>query len=91
MAGDELLETGLPDRDPALLEALDLGRVDVDAPDIVAELGEAGGGHEADVSGADDPDRFSLGTAHSRRLTLLLESLERGGDLDHLGLADRRA
>src|SRR4051794_41509388 len=88
MACDELLETGLPDRDPAVLEALDLRLVDVDAPNIATELGKAGGGHETDVSGADDPDGFSLGTAHSRRLTLLLEALERGGDRQHLGLAE---
>ncbi len=60
MTRDELLETRLPDRDPALLEALDLGLVDVDAADIAAELGEAGGGDETDVSGADDADGFSL-------------------------------
>jgi hypothetical protein len=32
---------GLPDGDLAVLETLDLVGVDVDAPDLVAELGEA--------------------------------------------------
>ena len=50
VALDQLREPRLPDRDPALLEALDLGLVDVDAPDVVAELGEAGGGDQADVA-----------------------------------------
>jgi hypothetical protein len=64
MARHEVLEARLPDRDPPLLEALDLRLVDVDAPDIVSELGEAGGGDKAHVSRADDPDGFS-GTAHN--------------------------
>ena len=60
MLGDQLLEAGLVDRDLAALEALDLVGVDVDAPDLVAELGEAGRGDEADVAGADDADGFAL-------------------------------
>ena len=38
----------------------DLGRVDVDAVDVVAELGEARSGHQADVSRADHADRLSI-------------------------------
>jgi hypothetical protein len=65
----QLGQAGLPDRDAALLEALDLRLVDVDAPDVVAELGEAGGGDQADVARADDPDRLSVrGMAHERSL-----------------------
>ena len=67
VALDELGEARLPDRDPALLEALDLGLVDVDAPDVVAQLGEAGGGDQADVAGPDDPDGLSVRElAHAR-------------------------
>ena len=46
----------LVDRDLALLQALDLGRDLVDADHVVAALGEAGAGDQADVSGADDCD-----------------------------------
>ena len=86
---------GLPDRDAALLEALDLGLVDVDAPDVVAELGEAGGGDQADVARADDPDGLSVrGMAHERprqgiERALLLEPRERLGDREHLALVER--
>ena len=56
----QLGEAGLVDRDLAAVQALDLVRVDVDAPDLAAELGEAGGGDEADVAGPDDADGFTL-------------------------------
>ena len=57
---DELRETRLPDRHDALLEAVDLGRVDVDAIDVIAEFGEARRGNQADVSRADHADRLSI-------------------------------
>jgi hypothetical protein len=50
----------LVDRHLAAAQALDLRRVDVDAPHVVADLGEAGRGDEADVAGADDADGFAL-------------------------------
>ena len=50
IALDELLEARLVDRDLALLQARDLGRVDVDAQHLVAGIGEAGAGDEADVA-----------------------------------------
>jgi hypothetical protein len=56
IADDELRETGLVDRDPALAESRDLLRVDVEADDVVAEVGEARAGDQADVAGADDAD-----------------------------------
>jgi hypothetical protein len=63
---DEVGEAGLVDRDLAALQAVDLRGVDVDAPDVVAELREAGRGHEADVAGADDTDGFAR-AGHERR------------------------
>ena len=57
---DELGQPRLPDRHHALLEALDLGRVDVDAVDVVAEFGEPRRGDQADVSRADHADRLSI-------------------------------
>ena len=98
MARDELLEARLPDRDPALLEALDLVRVDVDAVDVGAQLGEARRGDEADVPRADDADRLACVRAHwtdhpSERVPsnglLLAQSLQRGGDADHLARTQR--
>ena len=50
---DQRVEARLVDRDPAVLEHADLGRVLVDAGDLEAELGEAGAGHKADIAGAD--------------------------------------
>ena len=50
VAPDELLETGLVDRDFALLQPGYLVRVDVDAQNLVASVGEAGAGDEADVT-----------------------------------------
>ena len=74
--GDELGQAGLVDRDLAALEALDLVGVDVDAPDLVAELGEAGRGDEADVAGADDADGFAR-AAHERRTRIAAASAPR--------------
>src|SRR6185312_883562 len=58
--GHQVGQARLVDRDLAALQALDLGGVDVDAPHLVAELGEAGRGDEADVAGADDAYGFAL-------------------------------
>ena len=44
----------------AAVQPLDLVRVDVDAPDLAAEVGEAGGRDKADVAGTDDADGFTL-------------------------------
>ena len=98
VALDELRKPRLPDRDPALLEALDLRRVDVDAVDVGAQLGESGRRDEADVPGPDDADRLPCvrahWTDHPSELRggdglLLAEPPQRGGDPDHLVLAQR--
>ena len=47
-------------------ERLDLLGHDVARPDLVAELGEAGGRDEADPADADDAYRFLLGHASAR-------------------------
>jgi hypothetical protein len=60
IASDALVEPGFVDRHLAALELRDLLGVDVDAPDIAAELGEPRGGHEADIAGANHGDRFAL-------------------------------
>ena len=49
-----LFQARLVDRDDATIEAVDLGRVDVDADDLVAHLGEAGTGDQADIAGAEN-------------------------------------
>ena len=53
------------DRHLALAQALDPLGVDVGAHDLVAEMGQARGGREADVAGADDGDAHRVG--HFRR------------------------
>ncbi len=50
IAPDELFESRFVDRDLALLQARNLGRVDVDAQHLVAGIGEAGARDEADVT-----------------------------------------
>jgi hypothetical protein len=58
--GDVLLHHGFEarfvDRDAALVEDADLGRVEVEAEHVVADVGQAGAGDEPDVTGADDCD-----------------------------------
>jgi hypothetical protein len=54
IAIDDLVEARLVDRDLSLLQSLDFLFVDVDADDIVAEVGEARAGNQADVACADD-------------------------------------
>jgi hypothetical protein len=57
--GHELGQARLVDGDLALLQALDLVGVDVDAPHLVAEVRETGRGDQADVAGSDDADGLS--------------------------------
>ena len=57
LLGDELAEAGLEDRNPARLEILDPLRDDVADDHVVAQVGEAGGGHEPDPARAQDADR----------------------------------
>ena len=56
VARQQLLEPRLVDRDLAAAQALDLGGVDVDAPDVAAQLREAGSRHQAHIAGADHSD-----------------------------------
>jgi hypothetical protein len=63
---DQLFEPRLVDRDLALLQALDLVGVDVDAPDLGPQLGESCRRDEAHIAGADDPDGLPFG-GHSGR------------------------
>ena len=58
MRDDELGQLGLEQVHLAAVEAIDERRVDVDADDVVAELGQAGGHHEADVAAADTEIRW---------------------------------
>ena len=48
------------DRTLASLEGVDPVRRDVSDHDVVTELRETGGGHEADPAGSDDTERLSL-------------------------------
>ena len=61
VARQQLLQAGLVDRHLAAPQALDLGGVDVHAPHVAAELGEAGRGHQPDVAGADHCDWLACG------------------------------
>jgi hypothetical protein len=51
VAPDHLGQSRLVDRDAAVVEHVDLGAVDVEAQHVVADLGEAGAGHQSHVAG----------------------------------------
>ena len=55
----EVGEAGFVDGGFARLHEFDFFFVDVDADDVVAGVGEANAGDEADVAGADDADFHS--------------------------------
>ena len=57
---DHRLQARLVDRDHAAIEPIDLGRVDVDADHVVADLGQARAGDQADIAGAEDGDAHGL-------------------------------
>ena len=61
VAREQLLQARLVDRHLARAQALDLRGVDVDALHVAAELGEAGGGDQPDIAGADHADWLSRG------------------------------
>ena len=75
---EQLLKPGLIDRHLAGAQPLDLGGVDVDAPDIAAELGETGGRDEPDVAGADHSDRCSLGAHEAQKASATRRSRNAG-------------
>ena len=52
--GDQFLQTRFPDGKHALVEPLDLRRVDVEAKDRVADLGQASAGDQSHVAGAEN-------------------------------------
>ena len=54
--GHEIAQPRLEDRDLAAVQRLDLGRVLVDAADVVAEIGKAGAGDQADIARSDHRD-----------------------------------
>src|SRR5207253_197558 len=54
VAVDDLVEAGLVDRDLSLLQSLDFFGVDVDAADVVTEVGQARAGDQADVARPND-------------------------------------
>ena len=56
VAPHDRLQARLEDRDLARVELLDLVLVEVEAEHVVARVGEAGAGDQADVAGADDGD-----------------------------------
>ena len=62
IAADDVLEAGLVDRDFAALQTGDLGRVDVDADHVIADLGKAGARHQAHVSGTMNCDSHDAGS-----------------------------
>jgi hypothetical protein len=56
----DLLQARFVDRHAPLLQCADLRGIEIEAEHVVAELGQAGTCHEADVARADDGDVHSL-------------------------------
>ena len=75
VALDHRLEPGLVDRNAAGVQHVDLARVDVEAQHVVADLGEAGAGDQADVAG---PDHRDLHAAPPMRDALIAASAATG-------------
>jgi hypothetical protein len=63
VALEQILQAVLVDRRLAAVDAVDLALVDVDAQAVVADLGEAGAGDDADIAGADDGDLHQASSA----------------------------
>ena len=65
----EFFESRLINRDAAGLEQFDLGRVVVHAHDLMADLGEAGAGDQANITGTDESELHGsvVGLEWSRR------------------------
>jgi hypothetical protein len=70
------IEAGFVDRHLALAQAGDLGGFLVDADDVMAELGEAGAGHQPDIARPDhgDAHRSAFQQALEQRPRLSLPS-----------------
>ena len=60
VGGDQIVEARLVDRHLAALQRRDLAGVLVDAGDVMAEIGKAGPGNEADIAGADHRDAHEV-------------------------------
>ena len=58
---NDFLQSGFVDRHLARLEGLYFSRIVIHADDVMADVGKAGAGDEADITGADD------GNIHGRR------------------------
>jgi len=56
VAAHDLLEPGLVDGDAPGFEDVDLAPVQIEAEDVVADVGEAGARDQAHVAGTDDGD-----------------------------------
>ena len=56
IGGDQRVKARLEDRDLAALQSGDLADILVDAGHVMAEIGEAGAGHKADITGANHRD-----------------------------------
>jgi len=63
---DEFAKPGLVHWQVAAPEAFDACLIDVKTHDVVSDVREAGGGHEADVAGSDDGDVHRASLPESR-------------------------
>ncbi len=69
-ARDDFLQARLVDRNPAVVQDLDLAGIDVEAKHVVPDFREARAGDETDVAGADDGDFHKCSGESFRWLTV---------------------
>src|SRR3546814_6092115 len=62
---DHRLQARFVDRDDAVVQAVDLGLVDVHAHHLVADFGQAGSGDESDVAGSEDRNAHAVPLPYS--------------------------
>ena len=70
---DDFVQARFEDRNLARFQPRDLGSVDIDADDIVADLGKTGAGHQADIARAENRDSHGFPKASGRRESTLRE------------------
>lgn len=56
VARDDFVEARFMDRDAAVVQQRDFVHIQIEAKYIIAQFGQTGAGHEADITGTDDGD-----------------------------------
>ena len=85
IGGNQVGQPRLVDRHLTARQRGNLGRILVDAGHVVAEIGKAGPGNEADIAGADHGNAHQIYSFNSSRASLMPSSSGRGAGCRHTG------